>query len=147
MFQTQQYVNLQWKDPRIDFHNLKLKDTGIQNSLVEAERAMIWIPRVKFLNTPDQKYSLLDNKSLVTVERQGEAKIIDKTNSRNAYVYSGLENTIKISRVYSTSWLCDFEMRTYPFDTQVNTTSIKLSFLDNYPKPIANIIYVSFFKI
>ena len=118
MFQTQQYVYLHWKDPRIEFHNLKLEDTGIQNSLVEAERAMIWIPRVKFLNTPDQKYSLLDNKSLVTVERQGEARIIDKTNSRNAFLFSGFENTLKISRVYSTSWLCDFEMRTYPFDTQ-----------------------------
>ena len=122
MFQTQQYVNLHWKDPRIDFHNLKLKDTGIQNSLVEAERAMIWIPRVKFLNTPDQRYSLLDNKSLVTVERQGEASIIDMTNARNAHLFSGQENTLKISRVYSTSWLCDFEMRTYPFDTQVNIT-------------------------
>ena len=90
--------------------------------MVEAERAMIWIPRVKFLNTPDQKYSLLDNKSLVTVDRQGEASIIDKTNARNAYLFTGKENTLKISRVYSTSWLCDFHMRTYPFDTQVSIT-------------------------
>ena len=33
--------------------------------------------------------------------------------------FQGRENTLKISRVYSTEWLCSYEMINYPFDTQV----------------------------
>ena len=39
--------------------------------------------------------------------------------AKNVYVYYGEENTLKISRVYSTQWLCDYNMLYYPFDTQV----------------------------
>ena len=60
IFETQQFVNLSWKDPRIQFHNLKLEDH--QNSLLESEKGMIWVPTVTFLNTARQERS----------QRQGE---------------------------------------------------------------------------
>ena len=52
IFEVQQFVNLSWRDPRIQFHNLKLED--YQNSLLEAEKQIIWIPTATFLNTADQ---------------------------------------------------------------------------------------------
>ena len=60
IFETQQFVNLSWKDPRIQFHNLKREDH--QNSLLESEKGMIWVPTVTFLNTARQERS----------QRQGE---------------------------------------------------------------------------
>ena len=45
-------MNLSWKDPRIQFHNLKNQE--YQNSLLESEKQMIWIPKVTFLNTAKQ---------------------------------------------------------------------------------------------
>ena len=117
VFETQQFVNLSWKDPRIQFHNLKKED--YQNSLLESEKGMIWVPTVTFLNTAGQERSQRDNTSLVTVERLSGYTISDDTEPNNVYIYQGRENTLKISRVYSTEWLCSYEMINYPFDTQV----------------------------
>ena len=66
-----------------------------------------------------QEQSLRDNKSLIIVEKQGDYDISGDTEDKNVYLYSGEENTLKISRVYSTEWLCNYEMINYPFDTQV----------------------------
>ena len=52
IFETQQFVNLSWKDPRIQFHDLKNQE--YQNSLLESEKQMIWIPKITFLNTAKQ---------------------------------------------------------------------------------------------
>ena len=62
ILETQQFVNLSWNDPRIKFHNLKREDH--QNSLLESEKGMIWVPTVTFLNTASQERS----------QRRGELK-------------------------------------------------------------------------
>jgi len=36
----------------------------------------------------------------------------------NIYIYEGSENPFLITRVYSTKWLCSYDMLLYPFDTQ-----------------------------
>merc|ERR1719447_1397758 len=36
----------------------------------------------------------------------------------NIYIYEGSENSFLINRVYSTKWLCSYDMLFYPFDTQ-----------------------------
>ena len=40
----------------------------------------------------------------------------------NIYIYEGSENPFLITRVYSTKWLCSYDMLFYPFDTQVAVT-------------------------
>ena len=40
----------------------------------------------------------------------------------NIYIYEGSENPFLITRVYSTKWLCTYDMLFYPFDTQVKET-------------------------
>ena len=64
-----------------------------------------------------------DNKSLVIVERQGTYQVSSDDVTKNVYQFSGTENTLKITRVYSTEWLCSYEMINYPFDTQVHIKS------------------------
>ena len=44
----------------------------------------------------------------------------------NVHIYRGGENPIKISRVYSSKFLCDYDMGKYPFDTQTCTIQIIL---------------------
>ena len=70
-----------------------------------------------------QEHSLRDNKSLVIVERQGTYQVSSDDVTKNVYQFSGTENTLKITRVYSTEWLCSYEMINYPFDTQVHIKS------------------------
>ena len=56
---------------------------------------------------------------MITVQREGQYQISDDFEAKNVYIYKGQENTLKINRVYSTEWLCEYEMTNYPFDTQV----------------------------
>ena len=80
---------------------------------------MLWVPVLSYHNTADQDRSSRDNKSRVEVVREGDY-VTSQEGHKNVYVYSGAENTLKISRVYSTQWLCDYNMLYYPFDTQVD---------------------------
>ena len=78
---------------------------------------MLWVPVVTYLNTAGQERTSRDNKSRVEVVREG-SYTTSLEGHKNVYLYSGAENTLKISRVYSTEWLCDYNMLYYPFDTQ-----------------------------
>ena len=46
---------------------------------------------------------------------------------QNSYEFAGSENPITISRVYSSEFICEYNMAIYPFDTQVlkNCTSFQ----------------------
>ena len=49
----------------------------------------------------------------------------------NIYIYEGSENSFLINRVYSTKWLCSYDMLFYPFDTQVNLFIFSFDFFDS----------------
>ena len=63
---------------------------------------------------------MCDNKSIITVEIQGGFTVSDYSILDNINIFSGKENVLKITRVYSTEWICNFEIISYPFDTQVS---------------------------
>ena len=60
-----------------------------------------------------------DNKTVITVARESDYQVSLDSKAENIYVYPGAENTLRITRVYSTKWLCSYNMLFYPFDTQV----------------------------
>ena len=116
LFEIQQSIGLKWRDPRLLFHNLRpLAD---QNTLTKAEKNEIWVPTVTFVNTAQQERSRRDNSSLVIVSRDGGFSRSGREVVDNIYIYKGAENPLLISRVYSTKWLCTYDMLYYPFDTQ-----------------------------
>lgn len=116
LFETQQSVILEWRDPRLTFHNLQAEED--RNTLSGVERSLLWVPSVTFVNTARQERSLRDNSSLVTVSREGRLERSGREEVDNIYIYAGAANPLTISRVYSTKWLCSYNMLYYPFDTQ-----------------------------
>ena len=119
IFETQQEVEMEWRDGRVKFHNLL--PLHFQNSLSEAEKDDLWIPTLTFTNTAHQERSRRDNSSLVTVARLGSLERSGLCVEKNIYIYKGEENPLHINRVYSTKWLCSYDMTWYPFDTQVGS--------------------------
>lgn len=117
IFETQQKIEMEWRDPRVKFHNLL--PLQFQNSLSEAEKDDLWIPTLTFSNTAKQERSQRDNNSVVEVARQGRFVRSTHSEGNNIYLYTGEGNPLHVSRVYSTKWLCNFDMTWYPFDTQV----------------------------
>ena len=108
---------MSWIDPRVTF--LNLKHESYHNILPETEKSLLWYPRVTFTNTPAQDWSLVDNQTLVTVRREGQYVVSMDAGVRTVNRFSGRENSLTLRRVYSTPWLCDYDMANYPFDTQV----------------------------
>ena len=45
----------------------------------------------------------------------------------NIFVFDGANNPFVMSRVYDVDWICDYDMRWYPFDTQVRFGAILIS--------------------
>ncbi len=59
-----------------------------------------------------------DKKSDMTIRRTGGYEVSPNNELHINHMYRGEDNNITISRVYSVQFMCDFDMRFYPFDMQ-----------------------------
>ena len=124
-------LSLNWKDGRVQFYNLK-EDEGL-NSLSLEEQLSLWTPTIVFWNTKQQLKSVNDADSFASIKRSGNGTIIDRTVNEDIEVFSGNENEITFSRVYSIQFYCQYEMAWYPFDIQTCTMQMVFDgVLDNY---------------
>ena len=117
-----QYIELKfrlmmtWRDARVLFYNLKTEEAS--NSLSLVEQLSLWTPTIVFWNTKQQLKSVNDADSFASVARLGNGTIIDRTVNEDIEVFSGTENKITFSRVYSMKFYCEYQMAWYPFDIQ-----------------------------
>ena len=119
-----------WFDTRLSMQNLK-QDRNL-NTLTEAQKHEIWIPELVFHNTQSKLKSLVDQEAFVTISRKGKYDKNDKSQLQNAYIYRGEENPLTIARVYDIAFICEFDVRIFPFDTQ--NCSIVLAMAGNSGK-------------
>ena len=124
-------LSLNWRDARVSFYNIKSEE--VLNSLSLEEQLMLWTPTIVFWNTEKQLKSINDENSFASIRRNANGTIIDRTVDEDIEVYSGEENEITFSHVYSIKFDCEYQMAWYPFDIQ--TCSMDMVFdgvLDNY---------------
>jgi hypothetical protein len=117
IIKLQTELQLTWMDKRLVFNNLK-EETNL-NTLIPLFRESIWIPEIVFYNTEDKFESLNDEKSYAFIERRGDFIQSPREQLENAYIFKGEDNPLTIARIYDSEFLCEFDMATYPFDTQV----------------------------
>ena len=67
-----------------------------------------------------------DNKSSMTVSRLSAHWVSDDTEAYTINIYPGSGNRLRLTRIYSTQWLCNYNMLYYPFDTQVSLQPLQL---------------------
>ena len=118
-FRTRFVLERQWLDSQLSYQNLNADDR--LNLVGPEEAASIWFPQVSFLNmaSPEDSSEFKFNHQYILERNPGnEFDPIDVTTVDNAYVYSGKENKHFISKEFTTLWLCQFDMKWYPFDTQ-----------------------------
>ena len=101
---------LTWYESRINFQNLI--DGGL-NKLTREEMDILWVPKLIFHNTNLRLETLLDEKAYLSVARIG-----NYTAQKNRRTFDGSKNPLTVSRFYKTSFICNFDMAWYPFDTQ-----------------------------
>ena len=108
-----------WYDFRLKLFNMK---TNISmNTLTNKEKGTIWVPQLVFTNTEKKDITKNDDKSFAVTRRDTDFEYSDDSVKDNIFIFDGADNPFVMSRVYDVDWICDYDMRWYPFDTQVNT--------------------------
>ena len=119
--QLQFQINLEWKENRATYYNLKFKT--YLNALSQDEINSPWLPLVVYLNTDQQETTRLgvdwEWSTFVNVQRQGKFtrsgyEVLDET-----YIFKGEENSLIMTQSYTHDFQCVFMLQRYPFDTQV----------------------------
>jgi len=111
-------LRIRWNDARLTFQNIK-EDIG-KNTLTVTDKKTMWIPALYFVNTVHKSQTLKDSKAAVGVRRKrGYAPEVNPLQDlHNVQLFDGGQNPLIMSRVYTEEFICTFNMRDYPFDTQ-----------------------------
>ena len=123
-WQPKVVFELLWFDQRLLMQNLKHKDN--LNILADEERQLIWFPEIIFGNNDEVSRMALDDKSSIIVKREGDGFPNDFTDLVAAELFYGYDNPFLYSRTYATKFECNYNLRTYPFDTQECIMELKV---------------------
>ena len=114
-------INLQWKENRVTYHNLK-EETSL-NALSNADISKLWLPLIIYDNT-DQKDStrlgwINEWLTRVSVDKEGPFSRSGINDVDEAEIFEGNENTLVMTQTYTHTFQCQYMLQKYPFDTQV----------------------------
>ena len=115
-WQVKVTFDVSWVDTRLELQNLKENDNF--NVLADEERDSIWFPEIIFENNDNVERMVMDVKADLIVRKEGDGYQTSQREMISAEVFKGGENPIFYSRTYSTKFNCDFQLQSYPFDTQ-----------------------------
>ena len=115
-------INIQWKEIRATYHNLK-PETYL-NALSLEEITSLWLPLVVYTNTDQHETTRLGDgnwewSTYVSVKREGNFTrsgydVVDETE-----LFKGNENTLIMTQSYTHEFQCSYQLGRYPFDIQV----------------------------
>ncbi|KAF2361463.1 Low-density lipoprotein (LDL) receptor class A repeat [Trinorchestia longiramus] len=109
-------LSLSWRDSRLTYVNIKKNSSLNQlryNTMVE-----LWHPSVGYVNTDGNQRSVVDEEAVLLIKRESEHVHGDNAAPGEVSLYDGSENTLEVSRKYSTVFQCEFYLLLYPFDDQ-----------------------------
>ena len=94
------------------------------NALTKPDISMLWLPLIIYDNT-DQKDSTRLGESWewvtgVSVIREGDFTRSGLQEVDEAEIFEGNENTLMMTQTYTREFQCEYKLKQYPFDTQVN---------------------------
>ncbi|XP_076046337.1 uncharacterized protein LOC143028315 [Oratosquilla oratoria] len=105
-----------WYDNRIDFYNLK---RNVSLNLVPYGTIVdLWSPVIGFVNTDGNQHTQVDVEVSMAIERLSGVLRREQSLPGEVEVFAGEENTLQLTRKYSTVFICDFNLILYPFDDQ-----------------------------
>ena len=121
-------IDLEWKENRATYHNLK-PETYL-NALSKEEIDSLWLPLVVSLNTDQHQTTrpggIWEWSTDVNVKREGNFtksgyEVLDET-----HFFKGQENSLIMTQSYTHEFQCVYQLERYPFDTQVRTWNLSI---------------------
>ena len=114
---------MEWYDYRLQYYNLKPERSN--NLLSKTEIDNLWVPFAVFSNTKDSEFTKGDDDSEITITREGNFTESQDDFMDEINIFAGRENKITFQQVYSKTFLCQYELQLYPFDTQVTSRGVR----------------------
>ena len=117
-FEVKMTIIRRWFNPQLTYNNLKRIST--KNIMAEEENTKMWEPWTIFQNIKnDKSYDKTSKRHIITVIPNEDYKFtLDGSNKHNTMLFKGAENAINSEKEYSVNWVCQYNMRWYPFDSQ-----------------------------
>ena len=132
--QLQFQINLEWKENRATYYNLK--NESYLNTLSQDEINLLWLPLVVYLNTDQQETTRLgwvtEWSTFVNVKREGNFTRNGYEMLHETYYFKGDENTLIMTQSYTHDVQCVYQLHRYPFDTQVRVRMTCCNSYENY---------------
>ncbi len=116
LFTAKVDLSMSWLDPRLQFTNLKSSED--QNAISHDLGQNLWTPILAFSNSEDGIRTKLDDNAFLNVIREGQPKPNPLTEIYEDQVYEGAENHLILSRMYTITFHCPFDLAWFPFDIQ-----------------------------
>ena len=111
-------LGLHWSDHRVTYKNLN-EDKMMNGLSLQFTGHNLWTPKLTFANALGNFQTVTDEHAELFVEKIGPADPNSHKFANEAYSYSGKNGRIILKRKYYTDFSCIFELRYYPFDTQI----------------------------
>ncbi|XP_064083820.1 glutamate-gated chloride channel subunit beta-like [Macrobrachium nipponense] len=136
-------LEMHWFDGRLEYFNLKRNES--LNTIMVESMMRLWSPIVRLLNTDTIDKTLLEEDATAMVKRLARPLRRDDGAAGEVDVYSGEENPVSVSRKYSTTYTCNFDLTLYPFDDQhcdmhLQIVSGQVAFLEVHPN--STVVYL-----
>ena len=115
---------LEWYDDKITWNDLN--DDKFLNIPSDDVTEKIWVPVVMFVNTERKTQTRIDEKSRIVVEKKGKYHLSPTEDMEEIAYYEGSENPLRYWRDFFLRFNCAFDLKNYPFDSQVCTFLMKM---------------------
>ena len=113
-------INLQWREDRVKYQNLK--DEVSLNALSERDIRTLWLPRIEYANTDQKDTTRLGMEwewvTQVSVLKEGDFTRSGLQEVDEAEIFKGDQNTLTMIQAYTEEFQCQYMLQRYPFDTQ-----------------------------
>ncbi|KAG7162460.1 Glycine receptor subunit alpha-4-like 4, partial [Homarus americanus] len=109
-------IQMFWLDNRLTFRNLKVNDS--LNKVPYTRMMSMWWPTVGFVNTEGHQHTTVDLESTLNLLRERSPERRANNVPGEVDLFLGKDNSIRLTRKYSTIFVCDFNLMLYPFDIQ-----------------------------
>ena len=117
-------INLQWRENRVKYQNLK--DKTSLNALTSRDISRLWMPLVIYDNTDQEESTRLGMEwewvTGVSVIKEGHFTRSGLQEVDETEIFEGNENTLMMTQTYTREFQCKYKLQQYPFDSQVNKT-------------------------
>lgn len=138
MFTVKYNIELEWRDYRLDY--MHLRNNSNMNMVNIETMKMVWIPNIVHQNTETNRGLDVDESAFMTVKKETQSFMFN--NLQTDKTYKGRYNSLTFSRSYTTTFICQFHLQWYPFDTQTCTMEFVFGrneylFLEFVPKHVA----------